>query len=104
MTSHFIVQIELAAPDDLSAEALVSLRAQETVRARELAEAGALIRLWRIPTRWANIGLWAADDEAALRSTLDSLPLRSLMTITISPVVRHPSDPDGDCNQRTDQR
>ena len=38
------------------------LREQEEARSRELAKEGFLLRLWRVPWRRENWGLWSADD------------------------------------------
>ncbi len=88
----FLVRIDIRA-DGVDPATLERLRAREARRAAELAEAGHLRRLWRVPGRWANWGLWQAADAARLHEVLDSLPLRPYMTITVHPLDPHPSDP-----------
>jgi muconolactone delta-isomerase len=89
---EFLVEIELdVARQD--ADYIDSLKVREAERAKELAVQGMLIRLWRIPGRWANVGLWRADTEAELWKVLDALPLRSIMRITVRPMDVHPNDP-----------
>ena len=50
-------------------------------------------RLWRVPGRWANWGLWEAPDATALHEALNSLPLWPWMSIRVHPLARHPNDP-----------
>jgi len=90
---EFLVHIVIDAAD-VPPERLHVLREQEAERAAELAIAGHLKRLWRVPGRWANIGLWTAPSEADVWKLLDTLPLRPYMTIDIEILRPHPSDPD----------
>jgi muconolactone D-isomerase len=72
------------------------LRAAEAERARELAAAGVLRRIWRTPDdAWGNLGLWSARDEAHLDDVLLSLPLRPWMNVVTTRLSEHPSDPGG---------
>ncbi|WP_084648750.1 muconolactone Delta-isomerase family protein [Rhodococcus sp. WB1] len=93
--TEFLVQIEFTVPPEIDQNTLQRLREHEARRATELATAGAVRRLWRVPGRWANWGLWRADSESDLHRLLASLPLFPLMSITIHPTAPHPSDPDG---------
>ncbi len=72
---EFLVHIDVLWPGDGDRAERERLVAAEGVRARELAEAGIIQRLWRIPGRWANWGLWAAPDATALHAAIASLPL-----------------------------
>lgn len=69
------------------------LIAAEAERAHELAELGAIRRLWRVPGSTANRGIWEAPDATALHEALASLPLFPLMEITVEALALHPSDP-----------
>lgn len=69
------------------------LKRRESLRACELAAQGTLLRLWRIPGRWANWGLWSARDEPELLAALDSLPLRPFIRLFVQPLEGHPNDP-----------
>lgn len=90
---EFLVQIDVKFPPDTADERKQELVAAEAVRARELATAGLIIRLWRIPGRWANVGLWAAADASALHDAVSSLPLYPWLDVRVTPLARHPSDP-----------
>lgn len=91
----FLVEIEIIWPPSNDPAEKAHLVAAESVRARELAEDGVLLRLWRIPGRWANVGLWRAADATTLHDALGSLPLYPWMNITVRPLADHPSDPGG---------
>jgi len=66
---------------------------REAQRARELAAAGILCRLWRIPGRRANWGIWNTATIDELHTALASLPLYPYLSITVHPLAKHPNDP-----------
>ena len=74
-TSEFLVQMEVQLPADFPPDERAELLRAEAVRARELAAAGILVRLWRVVGRRANVGIWHATTTAALHEALESLPL-----------------------------
>jgi muconolactone D-isomerase len=91
---EFLVEITTTIPDGTDPAEVKSRRAAEAVRARELAAAGNLVRLWRPAGELRSIGVWRAVDETDLRANiLASLPLRSWMSIGVTPLDAHPSDP-----------
>jgi muconolactone D-isomerase len=90
---EFLVRIKVNLPPDDERKA--DLVAAEAERARELADAGIIERLWRIPGTWANAGIWRADDATALHEAISSLPLYPWLTVRVTPLARHPSDPGG---------
>jgi muconolactone delta-isomerase len=92
---EFLVRIEIQLDESLSVEQRKALYAAEAERARALAEAGHLVRLWRLPGRRANWGLWRAADATELHEVLTSLPLWPYMDVDVNPLARHPNDPLG---------
>ncbi|MFJ4317961.1 muconolactone Delta-isomerase family protein [Streptomyces lavendulae] len=91
---EFLVEITTTIPEGTDPTVVDERRAAEAVRARELAAAGHLVRLWRPVGELRSIGLWRASDEAALREeVLGTLPLRAWMTHVVTPVESHPNDP-----------
>ncbi|WP_326822078.1 muconolactone Delta-isomerase family protein [Streptosporangium sp. NBC_01639] len=90
---EFLVYIELEAPPDMAPALLDELRAREAVHARMLTARGDLVRLWRVPGRWANWGYWHASSADALHEILRGLPLYPLMKTTVHPLDPHPNDP-----------
>lgn len=90
---EFLVNIEINWPPDADPEDRERLFAVELARGRELAEAGVMKRLWRVPGRWANWGLWEAADATALHEAISSLPLWPWMDVTVHPLAAHVNDP-----------
>jgi muconolactone delta-isomerase len=85
----FLVHMEVSARIERGDELLE----KEAERAQQLAAAGILLRLWRVPGRRANWGIWAAPTNDELHAALASLPLFPYMSITVHPLATHPNDP-----------
>lgn len=90
---EFLVAIEIRLPEGMPDDERARLAAAEAERAAELAAEGTLLRVWRVPGRRANRGLWAAPDATALHAALTSLPLWPYLEIEVQPLAAHPSDP-----------
>ena len=90
---EFLVHIEVRWPPDGDADELARLVEAEAARARELAEAGTLERLWRVPGRRANYGLWSAPDATSLHTAISSLPFFPWLDVEVIAVAEHPNDP-----------
>lgn len=89
---EFLVRTENLLPPDTPDEDREELRKAERERAMELREAGILKRLWRVPGRNATIGLYEAEDPAALHDALTSLPLWKWMDVTVEALATHPQE------------
>jgi muconolactone D-isomerase len=89
---EFLVHMEVGQIAGNAAEQMALLD-REAQRARELAAAGILHRLWRVPGRRANWGVWVAKDADELHAALSSLPLYPYLTISVHPLARHPNAP-----------
>lgn len=90
---EFLVAIEIRLPEAMPDDERTRLVAAEAARAAELAAEGTLLRVWRVPGRRANRGLWEAPDATALHAALTSLPLWPYLEIEVQPLAAHPSDP-----------
>ncbi|MEU5279970.1 muconolactone Delta-isomerase family protein [Streptomyces asoensis] len=91
---EFLVEITTTVPEGTPQQQVDERRAAEAVRARELAAAGHLARLWRPVGELRSIGVWCADDETELHEkVLGTLPLRPWMSLTVTPLQPHPNDP-----------
>jgi muconolactone D-isomerase len=90
---EFIVHLQVNWPAAGDPAALARLTEAEHARAVELAAAGILRRLWRIPGRRANWGLWEAADPTELHAALTSLPFFPWLDAEVHAVARHPNDP-----------
>jgi muconolactone D-isomerase len=89
----FLVEIEVRLPPDTDPARKAELIKAEAVRAKELAAQGTIYRLWRVPGRWANVGIWCADDATALHEAISSLPLYPWLEVDVTALAEHPSDP-----------
>jgi muconolactone delta-isomerase len=93
---EFLVAMTIAAPDATPSSVVEETNNREAQRARELSGQGHLRRLWALsaegPVR-RTLGLWNARDTDELDSILESLPLYAWMTVTITELSPHPSDP-----------
>lgn len=84
---EFLVEIDVAPiPDDVRD----AVMAAERVRGRELAEAGTVARIWRIPGRRGNVGIWVAEDASALHAAIASLPAHPWMDVRVTALAVHP--------------
>lgn len=96
---EFLVNIEFVGEERIPAETLEDLLRRERERAAELASEGHLVRMWRVPGRRANWGLWRAADATELHVFLESLPYWPYMDIAVHPLARHPVDPEREPNE-----
>ena len=84
---EFLVEIEMAPiPEDVRE----TVTEAERVRGRELMDAGTIRRIWRVPGRRANVGVWAAPDATALHAAIASLPAYPWMDVRVTPLAVHP--------------
>ncbi|MFJ8357593.1 muconolactone Delta-isomerase family protein [Streptomyces sp. NPDC093984] len=91
---EFLVELTTTVPEGTEPAEVDRRRAAEAVRAKELATAGHLVRLWRPVGELRSIGLWRAADEDELREkVIGTLPLRPWMTAVVTAVQPHPNDP-----------
>ena len=95
---EFLVEFEVEVPAGTS-EAEVSDRERaEAIAATRLVEEGHLLRVWKRPLSSGEtsvLGLYRAESEAELHGLLSALPLYEWMTVTVTGLERHPSDPAG---------
>ncbi|CAM4373668.1 muconolactone delta-isomerase [Mycobacterium basiliense] len=92
---EFLITMTVTVPAGTSERALDDANTREAHRARQLAEAGHLVRLWVLPDGpdARTLGLWRARDPGELMAILESLPLSGWMTIETTLLSPHPNDP-----------
>jgi muconolactone D-isomerase len=93
---EFLVTMTTHVPEGTSQAAVDEMRAREAAHSQELAAQRHLLRLWRpplAPGEWRSLGLFQADDRAALETVLLSMPLRVWRTDEVVELSPHPSDP-----------
>jgi muconolactone D-isomerase len=86
---EFLVQIQVDFPPDMPAEHLADVVAREAERGRELKDAGTIVRIWRIPGRRANVGVWSAATADELHAALTSLPAFPWIDAHVTPLATH---------------
>ncbi len=91
---EFLVHIEVRYPADGDPDELQRLGTAERIRGKELVAEGRIRRMWRIPGRTANWGIWEAPDATALHAALMSLPFYKWLQIEVHPLAQHPTDPE----------
>ena len=94
---EYFVEMTTHVPDGTPESAVDTVRSREAARARELAAEGHLLRLWRpplAPGEWRTFGLFAAQDDPELDGVLASMPLHVWRTDEVTPLSKHPNDPD----------
>ena len=93
---EFLATITISIPRDAPAETIADTASREAGRAGELAEQGHLERLWMLPSLSGDqraLGLWRAADAGAMTAILESLPLLAWISVEMTPLTVHPSDP-----------
>lgn len=91
---EFLVNIEVEWPVDGDPEEFARLTTAERTRGAELAAAGTIRRMWRVPGRRANWGVWEAEDATALHAAISSLPFFPYLDVEVIPLAAHPNDPE----------
>lgn len=86
---EFLVQIDVNLPSTLVDAERAALLAAERDRGGELKRAGTIVRIWRIPGRLANVGVWSAADASALHEALCSLPVFAFTDVRVTPLAVH---------------
>ena len=86
---EFLVRIDIHLPADMPRERQAELRDAEAGRARELQSAGTIVRIWRLPGRTANVGVWAAPDATALHDAISSMPLFPWFSVEVEALAQH---------------
>jgi muconolactone D-isomerase len=91
---EFLVNIEVEWPADGDPDEHARLNAAERTRGAELVASGFIRRMWRVPGRRANWGLWEAENATALHAAIGSLPLFPYLDVDVIALAAHPIDPE----------
>ncbi|MGO6695623.1 muconolactone Delta-isomerase [Rhizobium johnstonii] len=87
----FQVRMDVSIPLDLASEETADIIAKERTYSQELQRSGKWRHIWRIVGEYANYSIFDVRDNDELHQILSGLPLFKFMTITVTPLVRHPS-------------
>jgi muconolactone delta-isomerase len=91
--TEFLTTFTVTIPEGTPAQTVEDTKAREAQAAHDLAVQGHLLRLWALPGAGRTLGLYQARDAAQMQTILQALPLASWMTVDITPLSPHPSDP-----------
>jgi muconolactone D-isomerase len=86
---EFLVEIATSLPPDLDPGRKAELLERERARGQELRAAGTIVRIWRLPGRLANVGIWEAADPTELDAAIASLPLHPWMSVRVTALATH---------------
>jgi muconolactone D-isomerase len=100
---EFLVETEFRLPPEWDVDARENLLDDESRYGAARRDQGALVRIWRVPGRSANVAIWEAVDATVLHELLAKLPLAPYMSITVRPLALHPLE-NAEREQSTRQR
>jgi muconolactone D-isomerase len=78
-------------PLDLPADVAGEIKAREKAYSQDLQRRGIWRHIWRIAGEYANYSIFDVKDNAELHDILIGLPLFPYMSMTVTPLCRHPS-------------
>jgi muconolactone D-isomerase len=83
--------MDVSIPHDLDPDTRADIVRREKAYAEELQRSGKWLHLWRIVGEYANVSIFDVDSNDELHELLSGLPLFPFMTITVTPLAKHPS-------------
>lgn len=86
---EFLVQIQVNFPPEMRPEELADVMGREAARGKELKDAGTIVRIWRIPGRRANVGVWQGPDANAIHEAITSLPAFPWIDARVTALATH---------------
>ena len=87
---EFLVRADTHLPPEMPEDDRLDLLEHEARRGRQLADAGLLRHIWRLPGRLSNIAVWNVTDAEQLHELLCSLPLWRWMDVEVIALATHP--------------
>ena len=90
---EFLINIQINWPSNLASNEIERLSKAEREMAADLADSGHLMRMWRVPGRRENWGLWRASDPSEMHEIISSLPVWPYMEVKVHALAGHPVDP-----------
>lgn len=86
---EFLVRLDWEYPPNMTEQEIDELMAAEEQRGIELMDEGIIKHFWRLPGRRANVGVWVAEDAAALNAAIWSLPWFRWVQAEVTPLATH---------------
>ena len=91
---EFLVNININWPEGMDPNFKSKISREEREHAADLAAKGHLVRMWRVPGRRENWGLWRAENATEMHDIIASLPVWPWMSVVVHSLAAHPVDPD----------
>lgn len=85
------VRMDVVIPNDMDAETLAKLKADEKALSQQLQADGKWRHIWRLAGEYANFSIFDVESHEALHDIMMSLPLYPYMQVEVTPLLRHPS-------------
>src|SRR5690606_22407696 len=89
---EFLINIKINWPIDMDPVIKENIILEEQEVAGKLASKGHLVRMWRVPGRRENWGLWRARDATQMHEIISSLPVFPYMDVNVYSLAIHPVD------------
>ncbi|GAB1361114.1 hypothetical protein MASR1M32_03500 [Rhodobacter sp.] len=90
---EFLVNIKIKWPEGMDPAEIERISVEEREMAKILRAERKMLRMWRVPARRENWGLWQADDATHLHQIISALPVWPYMDVNVLPLAYHPVDP-----------
>jgi muconolactone D-isomerase len=91
-TQLYAVRMDVALPLNMDPAERADLLAREKAYSQRWQRSGHWLHIWRCVGEYANLSVFAVEDNEQLHEILWGLPLFPRMSITITPLAAHPSD------------
>jgi muconolactone D-isomerase len=87
----FMVEMTVNIPLDFDKDEADRIKATEKAYSQALQESGEWRHIWRVAGQYANVSIFDVASNQRLHDILMGLPLYPFMTMTVTPLCRHPS-------------
>lgn len=87
----FLVRMDVHIPSHLSPAEVDAIKLAEKQYSQDLQRAGKWPHIYRVVGEYANYSIFDVDSNDELHTLLSGLPLFPYMTISVTPLARHPS-------------
>lgn len=89
MLYHVLMEVRI--PHDMPADERADIVAREKAYSQDLQRQGKWRHIWRVAGQYANHSILDVRDNTELHDILSGLPLFPFMSMTVTPLLRHPS-------------
>ena len=87
----FKVEMTVAIPQGFDKAEAERIKTEEKTYSQALQRSGEWRHIWRVAGLYANVSIFDVASNARLHEILMGLPLYPFMTISVTPLCRHPS-------------